>query len=69
MSSEPQVRVVAGSPTDDELAIVIALASALSTSDAPKESSPMNGWGDHRRAMRTPLAHGDHAWRASALPR
>lgn len=69
MSSEPQVRVVAGSPTDEELAIVIALASALSTGEAPEEAVPMNGWGDHRRAMRKPLAHGDHAWRASALPR
>jgi hypothetical protein len=69
VSNDPQVRVVSGSPTDEELAIVIALASALGTDEAAKGSTPMNGWGDHRRAMRTPLPHGDHAWRASALPR
>lgn len=69
MSDQPQVRVIAGSPTDEELAVVIALASAMGNDHETQPHKPMNGWGDHRRAMRTPLAHGDHAWRASALPR
>jgi hypothetical protein len=66
----PVVRVVRGDPTSEELAILIAVLSAVGGSSAPEETRPARGWSSPAARLRSP-AYGTRAggWRASALPR
>ncbi|CCH34893.1 acyl-CoA carboxylase subunit epsilon [Actinosynnema sp. NPDC047251] len=70
MSERPYLRVVRGNPDDAELAALTAVVAGLATAggetDAPTHRS---AWSDRSRLVRSPLAHGPGAWRASALPR
>jgi hypothetical protein len=62
------LRVVGGSPTAEELAVVTALvAAAARAGDAAGPAPhPLGGWSDPARRLRTPLRPGPNAWRASA---
>jgi hypothetical protein len=69
--SERHLRVVAGSPTAEELAIVTALLAAAAANGA--ESGPAGkvrrgGWNDPAALHRRPLLSGPNGWRAAALP-
>jgi Acyl-CoA carboxylase epsilon subunit len=64
---EPHLKVVAGSPTPDELAVVIAV---LSTRGAAREEAPaFSLWARKSRQTRPSLRPGFGAWRASMMPR
>jgi len=68
----PVLRVVRGEPTPEELAALVAVLAARgsgSGSSPERAARPGGSWGDHSRAMRTPLPHGAGRWRAAALPR
>jgi hypothetical protein len=70
VSERPHLRVVRGNPTDEEIAALVAVVSALGAS--PDEGAPepsRSAWSDRRLLVREPLAHGPGAWRASAFPR
>ncbi|KZB82265.1 acyl-CoA carboxylase subunit epsilon [Amycolatopsis regifaucium] len=66
----PLLRVVRGNPSDAELAaltaVVVAVAGARAPEPAPKRQS---WWADKASLVRAPLAPGEGAWKASALPR
>lgn len=67
--SPAPVRIVKGRPTDDELAAVVAVLSAkAAAADQPAPARPST-WAAYWRTVRAPLAPGQGAWRASALPR
>jgi hypothetical protein len=54
---------VAGSPTPEELAAVVAVLSAAS-STAPAEEQPVpSRWNDRAALLRRPLFPGPDAWR------
>lgn len=65
----PLVQVVAGSPTDEELAAVGALIVALRRGrpapHAPETSTLAGGWRSYWHTVRTPLVPGREAWRSS----
>ncbi|MBU6277999.1 MAG: hypothetical protein KGN78_02015 [Actinomycetales bacterium] len=64
------IRVVHGSPTPEELAVVIALlTSAGPRATAKPATGPLNLWSRRSRMIRPPQRPGPDAWRASMLPR
>ncbi|MGA6163869.1 acyl-CoA carboxylase subunit epsilon [Amycolatopsis magusensis] len=69
--NRPLLRVVRGTPEDDELAALAAvIAAAASAGESSPASQPRRScWADRAGALRQPLQPGPGAWRASSLPR
>jgi hypothetical protein len=67
MTEPPTLRIVRGTPTPEELAVVtavVAAASAVNSEDAVAE--PRHGrWNDPAAGHRRPWRPGPGAWRAS----
>ena len=65
---EPVFRVTRGNPTDEELAALVTVLTALSGRPAAPAEAPVpaGGWSAYWRAVRAPLRPGPDAWRASA---
>ena len=70
-TGEALLRVVAGDPTDEELAALLLVVSARRAGAVPGVSSDVRrpGWTDRARAVRVVHRHGPGGWRAAALPR
>ena len=68
MSSDDSIRVLAGTPTDTELAIVISLLSHLPEASVG-QANPPSHWSNKAAMMRPVIAAGPGAWRASTFPR
>ena len=64
---EPLLRVVAGSPSADELAVVVAVLS--SRGGAAPEQPKFSLWARQSRNTRPAQRPGYGAWRASMMPR
>ncbi len=65
----PFVCVVKGSPTDVELAALVAVLAAATSAAGPASTPPPpSGWSAYRRSVRTPLVPGPDAWRSSGRP-
>ena len=66
-STTPRLRIVSGSPTPDEIAVVVAV---LSRRGAPAPETPQFSlWARKSRQTRSSLRPGFGAWRASVMPR
>jgi hypothetical protein len=65
------LRVVRGTPSEEELAAVVVVLAALRATDAGPARRPggTDRWSDPAARMRAPLHPGPGAWRASAWPR
>jgi Acyl-CoA carboxylase epsilon subunit len=66
----PVLRVVSGSPTAEELAVVTALvvaASAASGDEPPVHRGRRGRWNDPAAAHRRPLLPGPNGWRAAGF--
>jgi hypothetical protein len=62
----PNLRVVSGSPTPEELAVLAALVATAPALAEPAPSRPSRGgWADHLRSHRRELVPGPNAWRSS----
>jgi hypothetical protein len=69
-SARPQLRIVRGDPTAEELAVVTALVAAAGA-DGGKESTstPQRGrWADPFDQHRRPWQSGQGGWRAALRP-
>jgi acyl-CoA carboxylase epsilon subunit len=65
---EPLFSVVKGSPTDEELAALVA-ALTMRTSAPPVTPKPrQSGWSAYWRSVRAPVQPGPGAWRMSGRP-
>jgi hypothetical protein len=65
----PLLRVVRGTPDDEELAALTAVVAAIAAQrPAPTAEAPSSHWADRAALVRRPLPHGPGAWRASGLP-
>lgn len=64
----PVVRVVAGDPTPEELAVVVALVTRR-RAPVPESPAPFSLWSRKSRNIRPTLRPGYGAWRASTMPR
>ena len=69
MSERPQLRIVRGNPSDEEIGALVAVLSALGTAEAPAQPPRRSAWSERRALVREPLAHGPGAWQASTFPR
>jgi hypothetical protein len=62
---QPLLEVIAGQPSDDELAALTAVLLALASAESSKPPSRPGGWSDLSLRLRRPLPHGPNAWRDS----
>jgi hypothetical protein len=65
-TARPMLRVVKGDPSDEELAALVAVVSALGADQVADEPKRRSEWSSHHRKLRSPLAP---TWRSSTLPR
>jgi hypothetical protein len=66
----PVLRVIAGSPTPDEVAVVVAVLSAAAAGGGRAPEPPrLRNWSDRARALGRRPAPGPTTWRDSGLPR
>ena len=63
----PLLRVVRGTPSDEELAALTAVLAAASRVADAAPTRPRSAWGDPASQLRVPLHPGPGAWRTSAL--
>jgi len=68
--TSPHLRVVKGSPTDEELAALVAvLQAAAAAGTTPPPRKPVSEWAAPHRKLRATFPSGPSGWRASAMPR
>lgn len=67
-ATRPVLRVVAGSPTDEELATVIAIVTTRRAAIVP-DAPTWSLWARKSRQVRPAQRPGFGAWRASMMPR
>jgi hypothetical protein len=63
--TEPELQVVKGEPTADEMAALVAAFAARRVDESERPSS----WAAYWRSVRAPLHHGATGWRDSTRPR
>ncbi|MGZ4638749.1 MAG: acyl-CoA carboxylase epsilon subunit, partial [Actinomycetes bacterium] len=59
----PVLRVVAGDPTAEELAALVAVVAARGAGRADPAPRPRSAWNDPARLVRRPIAAGPAGWR------
>ncbi|WP_086821157.1 acyl-CoA carboxylase subunit epsilon [Allokutzneria sp. NRRL B-24872] len=65
-AGEPLLRVVRGEPTDEELAALAAVITAVASQSAPETApKPRSLWAERGSVLRRPHHPGPGAWRAS----
>jgi hypothetical protein len=65
----PLLRIITPGATDEEVAALVAVVSAMAASGAEEGTRPPTpAWSAPSRRVRTLLRHGPGAWRASGLP-
>ncbi|MSO27755.1 MAG: acyl-CoA carboxylase subunit epsilon [Candidatus Nanopelagicales bacterium] len=62
------MRIVGGSPTADEIGVIVTLLAARSKAQR-SSTPPVSLWANKARLTRPSLSAGPGAWRASAMPR
>ena len=65
---EPLFSVVRGSPTDEELAALVAVLALRVGAAAPAAGPQESGWSAYWRSVRAPVQPGPEAWRMSGRP-
>ncbi|HVD18890.1 MAG TPA: acyl-CoA carboxylase subunit epsilon [Propionibacteriaceae bacterium] len=66
---DPLFSVVKGSPTEDELAAVMAVLTAQFAQQRQEAATPgRSGWSAYWRSVRSPIQPGPSAWRMSGRP-
>ena len=69
LAPPPLLRILTPGATDEEVAALVAVVSAMAVSGAEEcTRRPTSVWSAPARRVRTPLRHGPGAWRASGLP-
>lgn len=65
---DPLLRVIKGSPTDEEIAALVAVVTSLGRTASRPEVKPSE-WAAPHRALRVAYSHGPEGWRSAGLPR
>jgi acyl-CoA carboxylase epsilon subunit len=68
VSDAPRLEIVNPDATEEEIAAIVAVFSALQA-PPPQDQPPRTLWASRQRRTRAALRPGPGAWRASALPR
>ena len=68
-TNESDIRIVTGSPTEEEIAAITAVLHAtldeLAANEATRAQATTTAWQRDQRGLRTTLAPGNGAWRSS----
>ena len=67
-AAEPVLSVVKGSPTDEEVAALVAVLTLATRRSEPEPETRPSGWSTYWRTVRAPVIPGPDAWRMSARP-
>jgi hypothetical protein len=67
-SDEPLFQVVKGSPTEEELAALVAVLALRTGSAETRPDRSESGWSAYWRSVRAPVQPGPEAWRMSGRP-
>ncbi|MBO0810518.1 MAG: acyl-CoA carboxylase subunit epsilon [Microlunatus sp.] len=60
------LRFVAGNPTEEEIAAVLAVLTALSAARSPAPAQqPRSGWAAYWRSVQAPIQPGPGQWQAA----
>lgn len=63
------LRVVAGNPTQEETAVVVAVLSAIAAGSAPRPApTGLDAWRERSRLLGVRPAPGPNTWRITGLP-
>jgi acyl-CoA carboxylase epsilon subunit len=62
------LRVVRGHPTPEELAALVTVLAARTSSGSEPAPAPVSRWADPRRVLRGPVPPPLGSWRTSGLP-
>jgi hypothetical protein len=66
VSEQPTLKVVRGDATAEEIAVLIAIVTAVGSGDEQPPARPVTGrWSDPAHAMRKPWTAGPGGWRAA----
>ena len=65
---EPLFEVVKGSPTEEELAALVAVLALRPGAPAAPPNAQDSGWSAYWRSVRAPVQPGPEAWRMSGRP-
>ncbi len=65
----PVLRIVRGEPTDEEVAALVTVVTALAARGGARAEPPRSQWRNRARNIRPAIGPGPGAWRASGLPR
>ena len=63
---QPELAVVKGRPTDEELAALIVVFSSGRTTSGSAGGARSSGWSSYWRSVRQPFQPGPDAWRLSS---
>lgn len=67
-SAEPVLQVVAGNPSAEELAALVAVLSAAGTGAEAAPTRQVSAWADPSRGVRVTTYPGRGAWRTGSWP-
>jgi hypothetical protein len=67
-ADEPILSVVKGSPTDEEVAALVAVLTLPGGRARPQPETRPSGWSAYWRTVKAPIIPGPDAWRMSARP-
>lgn len=67
--SRPPLFLVEGGASDEEVAALTAVLTAVASASAPETAKPRSEWSAPHRRTRVMLPSGPGAWRSSGLPR
>lgn len=62
------LEVVAGKPTDEEMAALVAVVAARRGGPAAELPAEPSGWSAHWRRLRAPVTIATNGWQMSGLP-
>lgn len=66
MSDEqPVIRFTAGNPTEEEIAAVVAVLSAQTTTPPAEPEQRRSGWAAYWRTVKAPIQPGPGQWQAA----
>jgi hypothetical protein len=63
--ARPALRIVSGSPSPEELAVLTAIVAAAGGGDDASPRVRRGGWNDPAAMHQRPLIHGPNAWRSA----
>jgi hypothetical protein len=67
-NDEPVFSVVKGSPTDEEVAALVAVLTLVHRRSEQEPTTRRSGWSAYWRSVRAPITPGPNAWRMSGRP-